>query len=103
MCECERCDKSVYTQSVETLREEKGLFKRIIRGNRRVGSLVSVKTDDGFTIGFSLCRKEDKFDKLRSFDIAYNRAIIGTNVDIPKSIRNEVYEFVNRCERYYKN
>lgn len=53
-------------------------------------------------IGWSLCAKGDKFDKDLAFKIAYNRAIIGSKVQIPFRLRPLYDKISERALKYYK-
>lgn len=78
----------------------------ITRGKKpdRCGILIAIKSDKplGFSIGWSLCNKKDKFCKYMGLAIAYGRAEIGSKVNIPYSILNFYQRFLVRCGKYYK-
>lgn len=83
----------------------KEIIQYIRRGNKLIGCLYAVKfnKDDALvSIGFSLCRKTDVFDKDLGLTIAHNRALYQRLSDFPVSIKGDLLEFVNRCARYYK-
>jgi hypothetical protein len=66
-------------------------------------AILSEKTGD-YNIGFSQCRKSDKFSKNMALKIALGRAKdehIETWHNVPRNIRKMLPEFVKRCERYY--
>lgn len=72
-----------------------------------VGVLVSKKIGDNgeFTIGYSQCRKGDKFSKNMGLRIALGRC---EHFDadyfnsMPHNLRKMFPAFVQRCEKYYK-
>lgn len=80
-----------------------------IRSNKKIpyGVLVAIKTEDGFRVGWSLCRKEDRFSKTRALDIAIGRAQTASG-DIwnppsnPHSVYKMLPKFYDRCMKYYK-
>ena len=83
----------------------KEIIQYIRRGNKLIGCFYAVKSnkDDAFvSIGFSLCRKTDVFDKDLGLTIAHNRALYQRLSEPPVSIKEDLLEFVNRCVRYYK-
>ena len=73
-------------------RSPKGVFIAVRDSNMK----------DVVSIGWSLCHKNDKYDKARAEQIAYNRALKYSTVAIPQSICMELDNFVSRCERYFK-
>ena len=54
-------------------------------------------------IGWSLCNKKDKYDKLRGFNIAFGRAYKGSTDSVPYSLKVGFYFFKKRCHRYFKD
>ena len=58
------------------------------------------------SIGVSLCKKTDKFDKNKAIAIAYTRASMMANgirnQICPLSVRNDVTEMIDRASRYFK-
>jgi hypothetical protein len=79
---------------------------RYVRNKQRIpyGALVAVKTEDGFSIGYSLCCKKDKFFKQRALNIAIARAFLASseNSNYPHDIRKLLPDFIARCTKYYK-
>ena len=75
--------------------------------NNPRGVLVAIPYGNAgdYVIGFSQCRKTDKFSKDMALKIAIGRAK-DENIDTwnhaPRNIRNMLPEFIKRCERYYK-
>lgn len=73
-----------------------------------MGVLVAVPMNShgGFNIGYSQCRKTDKFNKSLGLKIAIGRAEFDTDYrsldNIPHNLRKMLPSFVQRCERYYK-
>lgn len=83
----------------------KEIIQYIRRGNKLIDCFYAVKTNKDDTlvsIGFSLCRKTDVFDKDLGLTIAHNRALYQRLSGPPVSIKEDLLEFVNRCVRYYK-
>lgn len=71
------------------------------------GMLIAIKKGKkgNFHIGYSMCRKEDTFDKNMGFKIALGRAETNnydTFINSPHAIRKMLTGFVQRCEKYYK-
>lgn len=79
-----------------------------VRDKKRVpyGVLVAVKSGLGFTCGYSLCNKKDRFSKRLALKIALGRAnedsIQTLSSNGPHEIRKVFPEFFNRCVKYYK-
>lgn len=69
------------------------------RSGRRIGAVVAINPKQ---IGWSLCRKNDKFDPDRAIEIALARAEHGTHIKTPQSLSKYVYEMQDRATRYYK-
>lgn len=79
-----------------------------IRGKKQnpKGVLVAVKKGNqgNFHIGYSMCRKDDTFNKTMGVKIALGRAEttnLETFTKTPYAIRKNLTDFVQRCERYY--
>lgn len=73
-------------------------------GNRaKVGMLVAFNDDLDVKFGYSLCSKEDTFNKDKAFSIAEGRACKGTGYDYPPSLKKDVEAFKNRVVRYFKD
>jgi hypothetical protein len=72
----------------------------------RVGVLVAKKIKSRFAeynIGFSKCRKGEKFDKVIGLNNAFIRAdSMYTDNIIPRSMKNDYDAFIKRCDRYYQ-
>lgn len=69
------------------------------------GALVAIKTSDGFRIGYSLCRKGDRFKKKMAVQIAIGRATHShaeASQDLPREIKKMMPLFAERCRKYYK-
>ena len=76
------------------------------------GVLVAVKTDSSEFgerfIGWSYCRKTDRFTKERAIDIAVGRAMAGTALTdlcpslMPRALWRHLPIFIERCKKYYK-
>jgi hypothetical protein len=72
-----------------------------------VGVVVARKNEahDNFTIGYSMCRKGDRFSKKMGLKIAlgrceyYNEDYVS---QMPHKLKQILPSFLKRCERYYK-
>lgn len=87
------------------------------KGNKIATLIAVLEEDNTVLIGFSKCKLwADKFDKQIGTDIALTRAYkwkhryLGDadesedkGVIVPYSLAYELYKFVMRCERYFKN
>jgi len=74
--------------------------------NNPKGVLVAIKKGNSgnFYIGYSMCRKDDTFNKNMGVKIALGRAEtnnLETFTKTPYAIRKNLTDFVKRCERYY--
>jgi len=70
--------------------------------NNRRGVLVATKETVGFSIGWSLCCKKDKFNREFGQDIAIGRAERNSRMKTPHSIHDKMVRFHNRAQRYFK-
>ena len=52
--------------------------------NKPIGVFVGVEFGDDILIGWSFCNDKDHFNKKRGKEIAYNRALLGSQPSIPK-------------------
>jgi hypothetical protein len=83
---------------------------QLIRGskNRTKGIIVAVKTPDNVVgIGWSLCMKKDRFNKMMGMHIAEGRAIKNATERVvvgypPHSIALTLEKFYDRCNKYFK-
>ena len=96
-----------YIDLFTSIRKNKGLVQRIIKKNKRVGTFVSYKVETEykqpfFYVGYSLCNREDRFDKHLSLKIASERAKMMSVKDVPLSIKEDFKKFIDKCKRYYK-
>jgi hypothetical protein len=69
------------------------------------GVLVAVKTELSYWVGWSYCRKTDRFTKERAIDIAIGRAMAGTALltdQMPQQLSRDFPVFIERCKKYYK-
>lgn len=80
------------------------MLVQYIRGRGKlVGTLVAIPTEDGFSVGWSRCRKGDKFSKQDGQGIAYDRAKgISDYVPVPHSLQKQFIAMYNRAQRYFK-
>jgi hypothetical protein len=71
-----------------------------------IGVIVAVPVGDNgyYSIGYSQCRKTDKFSKKMGLDIALGRVMTKNYVieDMPTSIRKIFPNFIKRCQKYYR-
>jgi hypothetical protein len=78
-----------------------------VRNKKRVpyGVLVAFKVGSGFICGYSLCNKNDRFNKKMALKIAIGRANTRSVIieEAPHDIRKMLPAFFDRCKRYYKN
>ena len=56
------------------------------------GVVVAIKSENGFDIGYSLCRKNDRFSKDMALKIAIGRAELSVG-DLPHSVRHMLPAF----------
>ena len=95
-----------------------------VRNKKRVpyGVLVAIKSNDEFTLGYSLCNKKDRFNKRTALKIAIERATVvnerpalkpamaramvpeeaRTEEIVPREISKVMPAFFDRCKKYYK-
>lgn len=73
------------------------------RKNNLVGAVVSIVDGDVYRVGWSLCRKGDRFSKDKAKMIAIGRAKLGSQVSIPHSVRGKYEYMQDRASKYYKN
>ena len=87
--------------------------------NQKVGVLFAKPSGTNFTVGYSLCCKEDKFDREFGLFLAERRAekfekkspYVGSDDDMfiqtrhkfPGSIMPSLHHFVSRCSAYYQD
>jgi hypothetical protein len=79
--------------------------KRFNRGQLR-GCLYAYRKGGRVQVGWSLCNKTDRFDKMRGFFLAKFLAIHGQRYteEIPDTIQRAIKHtgFLSRCRRYFK-
>lgn len=83
----------------------KNMVIQYVRKNKiPSGAIVAIKSQEGFKIGYSLCRKNEKFKKEIGLKIALGRALSWNQLppDIPKPILKLLPYFIERCKKYYK-
>lgn len=67
------------------------------------GVVLATKTSDGvYRLGWSLCRKGDKFNKKFGVQIAKGRATAGCT-EFPSSLKSDINEIEERASRYFKD
>jgi hypothetical protein len=62
--------------------------------------IVASRTSYGISVGWSMCRNDDKFDIDIAHSIAYNRIL--HPMPVPRSILNEYEKMGERALRYFK-
>ena len=95
--------------SLVSLPKEKHIAQYIWRGGRRKGLLVAVKTENGYSIGWSLYNKvaekaeKNRFSKKYAWDEAVNKARSNALFsDLPNSIVEEYNKMKKRAKKYFK-
>lgn len=68
------------------------------RQGQKVGCIVATK--DG--IGYSLCKKGDKFDPKLAEEICFQRIFTKKVHEFPKSMTNEIDKMCKRAKAYFK-
>jgi hypothetical protein len=71
---------------------------------RRIGMFVAnVTSGNNIIFGYSLCSKEDRFDKELAMKIAVGRlALEDAHMQIPRSVWGDFLHFYNRAGLYFK-
>lgn len=75
------------------------------KNNEPNGVIVAIPSglnDGTFNIGYSQCRKTDKFDKKMGLSIALGRAYHISSLNMPHNLSKLLPSFITRCEKYYK-
>jgi hypothetical protein len=79
------------------------IIQYVKRKNQPIGCFVAVRRDDGeIVIGWSLCRKGDRFNKQLAKNIALGRCMNGSYSALPFSLFHQMMDFISRAERYFK-
>ena len=98
-------EKSCYTK-----KEPKNEIIQYIRDNKRnkIGVMVAFRHDKEVYIGWSLCSKQDVFDREFGIGLAKNRAVKlfdyeYINDRLPYSILGDIEMFIDRCAKYFKD
>jgi hypothetical protein len=72
---------------------------------RLTGLLLAKKSGDKFAIGFSKCKKGDKFDKKFATEIASHRASLllqhNRDCEIPRSMSHDYNAMLDRASRFF--
>ena len=72
---------------------------------KRTGCMVAAKIDGRVKFGFSLCRKDDAFDKAEGLKIATERMNEWSTVEtlnaLPASLREQYDYFNDRMDKYF--
>lgn len=74
------------------------------KNGKPFGTVVAVKGDHGFRIGYSLCSRKDRFKKETGLKIAFGRADTWSVIPMrtPKEIMEALPGFIARCKKYYR-
>jgi hypothetical protein len=80
---------------------------RYLRDKNRVpyGVLVAVKHRSGYLMGYSQCKRGDKFSKEMALRIAVGRAMENSwpaSHMLPREVYRAMGDFITRCNKYYK-
>lgn len=82
------------------------------KDNSKRGIMVAIvePTTKYVVFGYSVCNKVDKFDLDKAFAISVGRAakymdysVLDMDDMIPFSIRKDLFLFIARCKRYFKD
>jgi len=96
-----------HNKTTNTNNMQKEITKKIYGKNKSSvrGYFVARKTHEGkLAVGYSLCRKEDKFDKKAGLNIARSRSVELKYIkNVPVSIRLEFAEFMVRAQKFFKD
>ena len=99
-------------------REKRGYIKKepkneiiqYIRDNKRnkIGVMAAFRHNEEVYIGWSLCSKQDVFDREFGIELAKNRAVKLFDYEyisdkFPYSILGDLEMFIDRCVRYFKD
>lgn len=85
------------------------MIKQYIRNKKGqpIGCLVAKKRGSKYAVGFSKCRKGDKFDKEFGTEVAQRRVDMLLHHDrfyeIPRSIADAYQKMAERAARLFKN
>ena len=92
-----------------SLPKEKHIAQYIWRGGRRKGLLVALKTENGYSIGWSLYNKvaekaeKNRFSKKYAWDEAVSKARLSVLFsNLPNSIVEEYNKMKKRAKKYFK-
>jgi len=80
------------------------------RNKRRKGVMIAFTADfdrDCYHVGVALCHDQDKFNPETGRNIAYNRTlhniVHSRKLHVPMSMRDDMKQFLARCDKYFKN
>lgn len=103
-------------KTIDDIMSDKGIpqkdiiVKKIKKGNHAIGYLVAVNTKHlkkyhllKYSIGWSLCQKNDSFNRKFGQGIALARALKSNyfHFELPKSIQENYLDFEIRCKKYF--
>jgi len=89
--------------NINELKRDTMIFEYVRNAKgKKIGVVVALSP---YQIGYSLCKKCDKFDPELGMRIARGRADFGTDcpAKIPHTIMNSVVKMQDRAKRYFKN
>lgn len=75
------------------------IFQYVKKAGKPIGIMVAVRYKDHLTYGFSLCHKNDTFDKRVGFGLAY-KSLFSPNT-CPPSMLKFAKKFKQRAESYF--
>jgi hypothetical protein len=69
------------------------------RKRRKIGVVCAV---DSHMVGWSACKKGDRFSPTKGLEIAEGRALNGSNANPPRSFSVDIDNMHDRSVRYFK-
>lgn len=80
------------------------MLKQYVRdkNNNPIGVMLSVLVDDCIQYGYSICHKNDKYDKVKGMLIAFNRLNAKRMSAIPIKMESAFEDFIERSEKYWR-
>ena len=81
------------------------ILKQYIRNkktNNPIGVMLAELREGEVHIGYSLCHRNDNYDKQKGQAIAYSRLKSEKDINIPYSIIEEFGPFIQRAYKYFR-
>lgn len=72
------------------------------RNGQRIGVVIAKADQNEIQMGWSLCKKGDKFDSERALTIAHGRAINGSVIPLPQTVSPYYLRMAPRAQKYFK-